>query len=216
MAAIDFPSPPELNEEFEANGHIWIWDGVKWEVKRTAPIGPTGAAGPTGATGPTGDIGPTGPQGDLGPTGPESTITGPTGPTGDLGPQGPTGPQGSTGLEGATGPTGPTGAASTVTGPAGPTGPRGVTGPTGPTGAASNVPGPTGPTGPQGKFTVGPTQPDPELATDGDGWFNTNNAKTYVFFDGVFIEVASGNVGATGPQGVSGSYAISQGWWLGV
>lgn len=216
MAAIDFPSPPELNEEFEANGHIWIWDGVKWEVKRTAPIGPTGAAGPTGSTGPIGDTGPTGPQGDVGPTGPDSTVTGPTGPTGALGPQGPTGSQGPTGPQGSQGPTGAQGLDSQVTGPQGPTGPRGVVGPTGPTGAQSEVPGPLGPTGPAGKFTASSTQPDPETSTNGDAWFNTSNAKTYVFFDGVFVETAGGNTGPAGAQGNPGSFKITTSWWLGV
>jgi hypothetical protein len=54
------------------------------------------------------------------------------------------------------------------------------------------------------------------LSTNGDAWFNTSDAKTYVFFDGVFVETAGGNIGATGPQGNPGSYKITTSWWLGV
>jgi hypothetical protein len=78
------------------------------------------------------------------------------------------------------------------------------------------VPGPTGPTGPQGKFTVGPVQPDPELSTNGDTWFDSNTAKTYVFYEGVFVEAAGGNQGPTGPTGGAGSFKITTSWWLGV
>ena len=103
------------------------------------------------------------------------------------------------------------------TGPTGPTGPTGATGPqsqvTGPTGPL----GPTGPTGPVGKFTAtGPTAPSIATATLGDAWFNTQNAKTYVFFQGAWVEVASGNAGPTGPQGFVGSLAISTSWWFGI
>jgi len=112
--------------------------------------------------------------------------------------------------------TGPTGADSNVTGPQGPTGPRGQTGPTGATGAESTVPGPSGPTGPPGKFIASPTQPNIETSVNGDAWFDTNTAKTYVYSDGVFIEVASGAQGPTGPTGVSGTFATSASWWLGV
>jgi hypothetical protein len=216
VAAIDFPTPAEVGEEFTAGGHTWIYTGTVWEVKRTAPLGPTGSIGPTGPQGIQGPTGPQGDQGGTGPTGPDSTVPGPTGPTGDLGPQGPLGPTGATGPQGPRGFTGPTGADSFVTGPQGPTGPRGVIGPTGPTGSASTVPGPIGPTGPQGKFTAGPSQPDVELAQNGDAWFDTNTAKTYVYYDGVFVEVASGAAGVTGPRGISGSLAVSQSWWLGV
>lgn len=216
MSAIDFPSPAEVGEEFTSGGHTWIWTGTVWEVKRTAPLGPTGAIGPTGAQGPTGATGATGSQGEQGVTGPESTIAGPTGPTGDLGPQGPTGPQGDTGPQGFRGFTGPTGADSQVAGPQGPTGPRGIVGFTGPTGAQSVVPGPTGPTGPQGKFTASPTQPDVELSTDGDAWFDTNTGLTYIFFGGLFIQAAGGTIGSTGPTGSQGTLAVSTSWWLGV
>jgi hypothetical protein len=51
---------------------------------------------------------------------------------------------------------------------------------------------------------------------NGDAWFDTNTGKTYVFFEGVFIEAAGGIVGATGPRGVEGTLAVSTSWWLGV
>jgi hypothetical protein len=37
-----------------------------------------------------------------------------------------------------------------------------------------------------------------------------------VFYEGAFIEVASGGVGPTGPEGLSGQYPLSQAWWFGV
>jgi hypothetical protein len=131
-------------------------------------------------------------------------------------------------VAGGTGPTGATGAASTVTGPTGPLGPtgpqglQGQLGPTGPTGAASQVTGPTGPTGPTGntgpagKFTASSTAPSISTAAAGDGWFNTETAKTYVFFNNVWTEVGSGTVGPTGPAGVPGNLQIGTMWWFGI
>jgi hypothetical protein len=81
----------------------------------------------------------------------------------------------------------------------------------------STVPGPTGPTGPTGdvgRFTASATAPTNAVA--GDGWFNTNTAKTYVYFSGTFVEVASGNAGPTGPTGAAGFVALSNSWWLGA
>jgi hypothetical protein len=63
---------------------------------------------------------------------------------------------------------------------------------------------------------VGPTQPSIENSVNGDAWFNTNNAKTYVYYDGVFIEAAGGTLGATGPTGSQSSLAVSTSWWLGI
>jgi hypothetical protein len=85
VAAIDFPNSPALNDEFTGGGHTWVWDGIKWEVSRTAPIGPTGPQGIQGPTGPLGPTGPQGIQGDVGPQGDESVVPGPTGPTGPMG-----------------------------------------------------------------------------------------------------------------------------------
>jgi hypothetical protein len=216
VAAIDFPDPVVVGEEFTSGGQTWVWTGTAWEALRVTPTGPTGPQGIQGPTGATGAQGDTGPQGIIGPTGPVSDVAGPTGPTGAQGVIGLTGPQGPTGEQGPRGFTGPTGADSNVTGPQGPTGPRGQTGPTGPTGADSDVPGPTGPIGPVGKFTASPTQPDLLTATNGDAWFDTNTGKTYVFFDGVFVEAAGGNSGPTGATGPRTSFAISTSWWLGV
>jgi len=179
-----------------ANEDLYVWNGTTWNNvgQIVGPMGPTGAQGPTGPTGAPGYIGldgatgPTGATGSTGPTGAASTVTGPTGSTG------PTGPQG---LQGQLGPTGPTGAASQVTGPTGPT-------------------GPTGTTGPAGKFTAGPIAPDVNTAAAGDGWFNTETTKTYVFYNNVWTEVGSGNIGPTGPAGVPGNLQIGTMWWFGI
>lgn len=216
MAAIDFPTPVVVGEEFTVEGQTWTWTGSVWKAKRvtaTGPQGPQGIQGPTGATGATGATGVSGPQGA---TGPVSDVAGPQGPTGPTGPQGLTGSQGVIGLTGPQGVVGPTGAASNVTGPQGPTGPRGTTGPTGPTGAQSEVAGPTGPTGPVGKFTASAVQPDVSTSVNGDAWFNTQTARTYVFSNGVFVETQGGSTGPTGARGVQGSFATSVSWWLGA
>jgi hypothetical protein len=199
-AVINLPaSGNAVNDAYivTATGNLHVWNGTAW-TNVGAIVGPAGATGATGATGPTGPAGADGFVGSNGATG----ATGPTGPTGPVstvpstvpGPTGPTGPQG---LQGSLGPTGPTGAASTVTGPTG-------------------AQGSTGPTGPAGKFTASATAPDTSTAAAGDGWFNTQTAKTYVFFNGVWTEVASGNAGPTGPQGVPGSLQIGTMWWFGI
>jgi collagen type VII alpha len=216
VAAIDFPTPTVVGEEYTANDQTWVWTGVYWEALRVTPTGPTGPQGIQGPTGATGATGATGVQGIQGPTGPVSDVAGPTGPQGAQGVIGPTGPQGIQGDPGDTGPTGPQGLDSTVPGPQGPTGPRGQTGAAGPTGAQSEVPGPTGPTGPVGKFQVSPQQPSLLTAVNGDVWFDTQTAKTYVFYEGVFVETSSGSQGVTGPTGGAGSYKITTSWWLGV
>ena len=163
--AIDFPSSPELNEQYTYNEQIYQWNGVVWRLVRSSVVGPTGATGATGVG-----------------------ETGPTGPTGASGTAGATGPTGASGTAGATGPTGATGAAGTsvtilgeyadlaalqaaqptgspgdsylvesgdlyvwsantsqwvdvgnIEGPTGPTGTAGATGPTGPAGSASDA-----------------------------------------------------------------------------
>lgn len=100
------------------------------------------------------------------------------------------------------GDTGPTGADSTVPGPEGPRGPVGA----------------IGPTGPQGIFFSGPTEPNPPEGAqfaEGTAWFNTDTAKTFVYYEGTFVEI-SGNVGPAGPRGTQSSFSLSQAWWLGV
>lgn len=106
---------------------------------------------------------------------------------------------------GPTGPRGATGAASFVTGPTGATGATGATGPTGAigaTGADSYVTGPTGPTGAYGRFFASADTPAaPQI---GDGWFNTINAKIYVYYDASWVEVGPAFAGPEGPQGPTG------------
>jgi hypothetical protein len=186
----------------------------------TGPTGPQGDTGPTGAqgvTGPTGadfivdtsETAPSSPnvgdvwlnsttgalyvyydsvwveisgdQGIEGATGP----TGPTGATGDIGPTGPTGADGYIGADGATGPTGPTGA-------------QGIQGEVGPTGAASTVTGPTGaigptgPTGPEAGVTVSDTAP--VSPSNGDLWFNSASAATFIYYDSQWIEIGGASM----------------------
>ena len=224
-------------------GDLFVWGGSSWSnvgqiVGPQGDVGSQGDLGPTGPTGSTGDQGPTGPQGLVGPQGL-------LGPQGDLGPTGPTGPTGSTGPSGPQGVSlnvlGTVLTTNQLPGTAAPSdayyvqaegsiyvwngatwiftgnylGPIGATGP----GGVAGVDGPTGPTGPEGsvgKFLTTSIQPDINSITDGVAWFNTQDAKTYVLFNGVFVEVASGNIGPTGPQGISGQYALSQAWWFGV
>jgi hypothetical protein len=52
VTAIDFPNTPFVGEEFVTGTQAWVWDGIKWNVKRQVPIGPTGPTGPTGPAGP--------------------------------------------------------------------------------------------------------------------------------------------------------------------
>ena len=182
--------------------------GPKTEVGLEAGVVPavTGPPGPQGPQGLPGPIGSAGPQGQVGATGPQGPTgaTGPAGPQGLAGASGPAGPEGARGLTGATGPQGPQGLTG-PTGPAGPQGPIGLTGATGPQGS-------TGPTGPQGLVWQG-------------AWSNTS---TYARNDGVqfngtsYIALQSSNinqqpdlspafwsvmaqVGATGPQGLTGA-----------
>lgn len=75
----------------------------------------------------------------------------------------------------------------------------------GPTGAASTVTGPTGatgPTGPEGNFTVAGVSPTGPL--EGDAWFNSNNSRMYIYYDGVWVETSSTTQGPTGPSGANG------------
>jgi hypothetical protein len=80
----------------------------------------------------------------------------------------------------------------------------------------STVQGPLGPTGPVGKFTASAQQPNIETSVNGDAWFNTSNARTYVYNNGVFIETQGGATGPSGPTGPQGSFSTSMSWWLGV
>jgi hypothetical protein len=78
---INFPSSPNLNDQYVFGNYTWQWNGSAWDNVTTA-LGPTG---PQGLKGPTG------------PTGADSNIPGPTGANGLNGATGPTGPTGATG-----------------------------------------------------------------------------------------------------------------------
>jgi hypothetical protein len=51
---------------------------------------------------------------------------------------------------------------------------------------------------------------------NGDAWFDTNTAITYVFYNGVFIQTQGGSTGPQGATGAQGSLALSTSWWFGV
>lgn len=89
MPAIDFPSNPDINDEYTNGIQTYRWNGSAWRLVRTSAVGPTGPTGPAGLDSTAiGATGPTGPAGDTGPTGPQgepSTVTGPTGATGPTG-----------------------------------------------------------------------------------------------------------------------------------
>lgn len=195
MVAINFPDNPSVGQEFFAGQTTWSWTGQYWKVLRITPTGPTGAIGPTGPAGNFSTAEATPPSNpnpgqawfnsnngkvyvyydsywvEVG-----AAPVGPTGPAGAAGPLGPTGPAGSD---------------ATATGPTGPTGPTGATGPA--------QPGPTGPAGPIGKFQ--PSDTAPTLPQTGDGWFNTQNLRLYVYTDGYWVETATANFGPTGATG---------------
>jgi microcystin-dependent protein len=184
MAAIDFPDSPEIDDIFSAGSRSWRWTGIAWQTVTTE----------IGATGP---LGPTGPDGSF-----LVSQTRPSNPSnGDVWYDSVAGQmfiyydnfwvEANNSIIGATGPTGPIGPDG------GPTGPTGATGDTGPT-------GPTGAEGPPARFTASATTPDTETAVEGDAWFNISNFKTYVFYEGSFVEVVSGNIGPIGPTGPSG------------
>ena len=109
-----------------------------------------------------------------GPTGADSTVAGPTGA------QGPTGATGAQGIQG-------------------PTGATGVTGATGATGSI----GATGSTGASGVFAIDAATP-PANPVNGQAWFNATTGKTYVYYDGYWVETGAAPVGATGATGPTG------------
>jgi hypothetical protein len=129
------------------------------------------------------------------------TIQGPTGPAGPTGSTGAQGPQGIQGLTGATGPEGPQG-------PQGSTGPQGITGATGPQGPAGpqGLTGATGPEGTRATFSITSSTP-PASPVNGQAWFNSDNGRSYTYYDSYWVETGSslsGPAGATGPQGPQG------------
>ena len=129
------------------------------------------------------------------------TIQGPAGPTGATGSQGLQGIQGIQGLTGATGSQGPTGAQGST----GIQGTIGLTGPAGPTGSQGPT-GPTGATGTQATFSITSATP-PASPINGQAWFNSDNGKSYTYYDSYWVETGSslsGPAGATGAQGIQG------------
>jgi collagen type VII alpha len=138
-----------------------------------------------------GDLqGPAGPVGAKGDTG-EQGVPGPKGDTGEQGVQGPLGPQGVPGVQGSKGDTG-------LTGTQGPKGDKGD----------------TGEQGSQATFSITSATP-PLNPINGQAWFNSDNGKSYTYYDSYWVETGSslsgpqgpkgdtGDTGATGPQGVS-------------
>ena len=186
--AIDFPSNPSLDDEYDYAGKRWRWNGVGWIMIGTV----TGA---TGATGPQGSIGSDGATGATGPTGATGAgVTGATGPAGNDGAPGSggaigaTGPQGVAGSSGATGATGPAGndgspgspGADGATGATGPSGSAGTTGATGVTGATGSV-GATGAAGGNTDFIHTLILDENHLNnTNPNTWFFSNIAATLI------------------------------------
>ena len=99
---IDFPSNPNVGEDYSYHNSIWRWDGYVW--RRIPDPGAPGQPGPTGAPGLTG---PSGPPGSEGPVGPPGPAGGPPGPPGNDGSPGSPGADGPPGIGGPTGPPGP-------------------------------------------------------------------------------------------------------------
>ncbi len=130
------------------------------------------------------------------------TIQGPAGPTGATGSAGPQGTQGVQGLTGATGSQGPTGAQ----GATGIQGPIGLTGATGPTGSQGPT-GPTGATGTQATFSITSATP-PASPINGQAWFNSDNGKSYTYYDSYWVETGSSLSGPAGPTGAQGIQGI--------
>ena len=88
-------------------------------------------------------------------------------------------------------------------GETGPTGPTGPQGPIGPDGGPTGATGPTGPTGPEGKFATENTTP-PVGTREGEAWFDSEDGRIYIWYDGYWVETASSVSGATGPTGPQG------------
>lgn len=42
MAALDFPSTPEVSDTYTANGRTWVWNGESWIASNITIIGYTG------------------------------------------------------------------------------------------------------------------------------------------------------------------------------
>ena len=205
-------------------------DGATGPSGADGVTGPTGASGPSGTRGLDGATGPSGPSGAKGDPGANAetfvgdvppitattgtmwwdTVSGRTyiyynngwedanpslpGPTGPSGAQGEIGPTGPSGAQGEIGPTGPSGAD-------GVTGPSGADGVTGPSGAK----GDTGPTGPSGASNIIVSDTAPLDQTVGSVWYDTVSGRTYIYYEGTWVDTNPGTIGPIGPTGAQGS-----------
>jgi hypothetical protein len=54
--ALDFPTNPQVDDEYQSGSTIWVWNGDAWvKIGTEGPAGPQGAQGAQGAQGPQGD-----------------------------------------------------------------------------------------------------------------------------------------------------------------
>lgn len=102
-------------------------------------------------------------------------------------------------------------------GDTGPQGPQGIQGVTGPTGLSAyevavadgfvgnesqwlvSLVGPTGADGIKGRYEISATAPSSPV--EGDAWFDSVNARFYIYYDGYWVEQTSNLIGPTGPAG---------------
>lgn len=183
--------------------------------------GPTGPQGVEGNVGPQGNVGPTGPQGETGLTGlvwqgewsssteynlydgvvfngsayiatqtstNQSPATSPSfwellAEKGDTGPTGATGETGATGVDGLS--------AYEVAVAEGYAGTEEQW--------LNSLVGPTGATGENGRYEISATEPANPV--EGDAWFDSTDAKFYIYYDGYWVEQTSNLIGPTGPAG---------------
>jgi hypothetical protein len=127
-----------------------------------------------------------GPAGPTGTTGPQGTqgIQGLKGDKGDTGSQGPIGPQGNTGLQG-------------IQGIKGDTGLQGLQG----------IQGDQGVEGSKATFSITSATP-PSTPVNGQAWFNSDNGRSYTYYDSYWVETGSSLSGPQGPKGDTGDQGI--------
>jgi hypothetical protein len=172
------------------SGRTYIYYNNGWEDANPSLPGPTGPSGAQGTAGPQGSTGPSGAQGEIGPSGP-SGVDGVSGPTGPSGAQGEIGPSG---VDGVSGPTGPSGAQGEI----GPSGADGVSGPSG-------AKGDTGPTGPSGASNIIVSDTAPLDQAVGSVWYDTVSGRTYIYYEGTWVDTNPGTIGPIGPTGAQGN-----------
>jgi hypothetical protein len=127
-----------------------------------------------------------GPAGPAGTTGPQGTqgIQGLKGDKGDQGEQGPVGPQGNTGLQGLQG----------IQGIQGLQGLQGLKGDQGIEGSKAT-------------FSITSATP-PATPVNGQAWFNSDNGRSYTYYDSYWVETGSSLSGPQGPKGDTGDQGI--------